>query len=164
MNINDACTLTACYESSRVPLSNFSRLCDLIGESELSWATAPSVCILNRAPEGMMTPSQFRSRYSRGKVIEYPGHNVAFSAPMNFDVEPAEIMSTQSLNESTAPPWATPDSHEHQSEPPMVDLTMDQTTSTCLLMPCFPGLTPSLIFPMKNAVDSRQNCGTSDLR
>ena len=73
-----------------------------------------------------MTFSQFRRRYAPGKVIEYPGHNVEFSAPMNFDVEPAEIMSTQPPNESTVPSLVTHDSHEQQPEPTMVDLTMDQ--------------------------------------
>ena len=59
MNINDPSTLTACYEASTVPLSDFSRLSALTGSSHLSWATAPSVCILNRAPESLMTPSQY---------------------------------------------------------------------------------------------------------
>ena len=63
-----------------------------------------------------MPPSQFWRRYAPGKVIEYPGHNVEFSAPVNFDVEPAKIMSTQSPNEPT----------EQQPNPNMVDLTMDQ--------------------------------------
>ena len=75
-----------------------------------------------------MTPWQFWRRYALGKVIEYPGHNVEFSAPMNFHVEPPKIMSTQSPNESTVPSLVTPDSHEHQSEPTMVDLTMDPIT------------------------------------
>ena len=51
MNINDPSTLTASYEASTVPLSDFSQLSELIGDSELSWATAPTVCIPNRAPE-----------------------------------------------------------------------------------------------------------------
>ena len=36
MNINDPSTLTACYEASTVPLSDFSRLTDLTGNSDLS--------------------------------------------------------------------------------------------------------------------------------
>ena len=48
-----------------------------------------------------------------------------FPVPINFDVE-AEIMSTQSPNESTVPSLVTPDSHEQQPHPTMVDLTMDQ--------------------------------------
>ena len=108
LNINDPSTFTAYYEASTVPLSDFSRLSELSGDSELSWATAPSVCILNRAPKTMMTPSQFWRRYSPGKVVEYPGHNVAISAPMNFNVEPAEIMSTQSPVNLPSHPWLRP--------------------------------------------------------
>ena len=119
MNINDPSTLTACYESSTVPLSDFSRLSDLTGSSDLSWGTAPSVCILHRAPEPMMTPSQFWRRYAPGKVIEYPGHNVGFSAPVNFAVEPEEMMSTQSPNEPT----------EQQPNLNLVDLTMEQAVA-----------------------------------
>ena len=128
MSINDPSTLTACYEASMVPLSDFSQLSDIFRNSDLSRATAPSVCILNWEAETMMTPSQFWTRYAVGKVIPYLGHNVDFSAPINFDMEPAEIMSTQSPIESTVLSLVTPDSHVHQSEPTMVDLTMDQTT------------------------------------
>ena len=84
------------------------------------------MCILTRALDTLMTPLQFWRRYSLGTVIECPGHDVAFSAPINFNVEPA---STQSPSESTVPPLATPDSHEHPSKSAMIDLTMDPTTS-----------------------------------
>ena len=116
MNINDSSTLTASYEASTVPLSNFSRLSDLAGSSDLSWATAPSVCVLHRAPEPLMTPSQFWRRYAPGKAIEYPGHVTGFSIPVDFNVEPAEIMSTQSPHEPV----------EQQSNLTLVDLTMEQ--------------------------------------
>ena len=48
---------------------------------------------------------------------------------MNFDVELAEIMSTQSPNEPTVPHLATPDSHEHRPATATIDLTMDPTVS-----------------------------------
>ena len=114
LNINNPSTLTACYEASTIPVSDFPHLHDIMGNSELSWATAPTICIINRAPSGMMTPSQFWRRYSPSKVIEYPGDDVAFSACMNLDIELAELLSTQSPN-TAAQPSTTPANHEsHQ--------------------------------------------------
>ena len=42
LNVNDPSTFTACYEAFTVPLSDFARLQELIGDSELFWATPPS--------------------------------------------------------------------------------------------------------------------------
>ena len=110
-----------------------------------------------------MTPSQFWRCYSPGKIIEYPGHDVAFLAPINFNVEPAEIMSTQSPSESTVPSLITPDSHEHQSESAMVDLTMDHTTSDLFVDALLAMFDASATNLMRNAVDSRRKCRTSNL-
>ena len=125
LNINDPSTLTARYEASTIPVSNLPQLRNLMGDSELSWATAPPMCIPDRAPSTMMTPSQSWRCYSPSKVIEYLGHDIAFLVPMNFDIEPAEIPSTQSLADSVVQPSATPTSHEHHQDSAMVDLTVD---------------------------------------
>ena len=45
LNINDPSTLTACYEASTIPVWDFPHLRDLMGHSELSWATAATICM-----------------------------------------------------------------------------------------------------------------------
>ena len=40
-----------------------------------------------------MTPSQFWRHFALGKAIEFLGHLTGFSIPVDFNVEPEEIMS-----------------------------------------------------------------------
>ena len=96
LDIRESTAFLAAYEASLIGVGNLDKLQQLIGDSDISWAMAPTIAVIHQIVDPRITPSQLWRKYTPGKPFSEVSVPALGMQILNFEVEPSDVQATQS--------------------------------------------------------------------